>query len=50
MAVFTTDKKDENKNDERTVPVSEFVERITKIQQEQNQLKDIPYTEMPKNN
>ena len=40
----------EDKEDERTVPASEFIERITKMQQEKNQLKDIPNTEMPKDN
>ena len=50
MGVFTSIKKKEDKEDERTVPASEFIERITKMQQEKKQLKDIPYTEMPKNN
>ena len=50
MGVFTSIKKKEDKEDERTVPTSEFIERITKMQQEKKQLKDIPNTEMPKDN
>ena len=50
MGVFTSIKKKEDKEDERTVPASEFIERITKMQQEKKQLKDIPNTEMPKDN
>jgi len=48
MGVFTSIKKKEVKEDERTVPASEFVDRLTRIQQKQDQQKDIPYTEMPK--
>ena len=48
MGVFTTIKKQGDNEDERTVPVSEFIERITRLQQEKQQFKDIPYTEMPK--
>lgn len=48
MGVFTSIKKREDKEDERTVPASEFVDRLTRIQQKQDQQKDIPYTEMPK--
>ncbi|MBR3521336.1 MAG: hypothetical protein IKP84_05180 [Prevotella sp.] len=48
MGVFTSIKKKEDKEDERTVPASEFVDRLTRIQQKQDQQKDIPYTEMPK--
>lgn len=48
MGVFTSIKKKEDKEDERTVPASEFIERLTRIQQKQDQQKDIPYTEMPK--
>ena len=48
MGVFTSIKKKEDKEDERTVPASEFIERLTKMQQKQEQQKDIPYTEMPK--
>jgi hypothetical protein len=49
MGVFTSIKKKEDKEDERTVPASEFIERLTRMQQKQEQQKDIPYTEMPKN-
>lgn len=48
MGVFTSIKKKEDKEDELTVPASEFVDRLTRIQQKQDQQKDIPYTEMPK--
>jgi hypothetical protein len=48
MGVFTSIKKKEDKEDERTVPASEFIERLTRMQQKQEQQKDIPYTEMPK--
>lgn len=48
MGVFTSIKKREDKEDEHTVPASEFIERLTRIQQKQDQQKDIPYTEMPK--
>jgi hypothetical protein len=48
MGVFTSIKKKEDKEDERTVPASEFIERMTRMQQKQEQQKDIPYTEMPK--
>lgn len=48
MGVFTSIKKKEDKKDERTVPASEFIERLTRMQQKQEQQKDIPYTEMPK--
>lgn len=48
MGVFTSIKKKEAKEDERTVPASEFIERLTRMQQKQEQQKDIPYTEMPK--
>lgn len=48
MGVFTSIKKREDKEDEHTVPASEFIERLVKIQQKQDQQKDIPYTEMPK--
>ena len=50
MGVFTSIKKNDEKEDERTMPVSEFIERLTRIQQMQDQQKDIPYTEMPKDN
>ena len=48
MGVFTSIKKKEDREDERTVPASEFIERLTRLQQKQEQQKDIPYTEMPK--
>ena len=48
MGVFTSIKKKEDKEDEHTVPASEFIERLTRIQQKQDQQKDIPYTEIPK--
>lgn len=48
MGVFTSIKKKEDKEDERTVPASEFIERLTRMQQKQEQQKDIPYTEMAK--
>ena len=48
MGVFNIIKKKEDKEDEHTVPASEFIERLTRIQQKQDQQKDIPYTEMPK--
>ena len=48
MGVFTSIKKKEDKEDERTVPASEFIERLTRMQQKQEQQKDIPYTEMPR--
>ena len=48
MGVFTSIKKKEDKEDEHTITASEFIERLTRIQQKQDQQKDIPYTEMPK--
>ena len=50
MGVFTSIRKKDEKEDERTMPASEFIERLTRIQQKQNQQKDIPYTEMLKDN
>ena len=50
MGVFTSIKKKEEKEDERTMPASEFIDRLTRIQQNQDQQNDIPYTEMPKDN
>ena len=50
MGVFTSIKKKEERDDERTMPASEFIERLARIQQKQDQQKDIPYTEMPKDN
>lgn len=50
MGVFTSIKKNDEKEDEHTMPASEFIERLTRIQQKQDQQKDIPYTEMPKDN
>ena len=40
--------KEEEKKDEKTVSASDFMERMTKMQQEKKQLKEVPYTEMPK--
>ena len=48
MGVFTSIKKEEEKKDEKTVSASAFMERMTKMQQEKKQLKEVPYTEMPK--
>ncbi len=48
MGVFTTIKKEEEKKDGKTVPASDFMERMTRMQQEKKQLKEVPYTEMPK--
>lgn len=50
MGVFTSIKKKEEKEDERTMPASEFIDRLTRIQQKQDHQKEIPYTEMPKDN
>lgn len=50
MGVFTSIQKKDEKEDERTMPASEFIERLTRIQQKQDQHRDIPYTEMPKDN
>lgn len=50
MGVFTTIKKQEDEMDDRTVDATDYIERISKLQQEKKQLKDIPYTEMPKDN
>lgn len=48
MGVFTSIKKKERKVDERTVPASEFIERMIKMQQEKNQLREVPKTEVQK--
>ncbi|MBR4650182.1 MAG: hypothetical protein IKO82_00330 [Prevotella sp.] len=48
MGVFTSIKKEERKVDERTVPASEFIERMIKMQQEKNQLREVPRTEVQK--
>ncbi len=48
MGLFTTIKKKEDEMDDRTVDASDYFERMAKLQRERNQLKDVPYTEMPK--
>ena len=48
MGIFTSIKKKEEKEDGHTMPASEFIDRLTRIQQKQDQQKDVPYTEMPK--
>jgi hypothetical protein len=47
MGVFTSIKKKDEKEDERTMPASEFIERLTRIQQKQDKQRDIPYIETP---
>ena len=48
MGVFTSIKREERKVDERTVPASEFIERMKNMQQEKNEFRDIPWTELKK--
>lgn len=48
MGVFTTIKKKEDKEDERTVNATEFINRLVESQRTTRQNKDIPNTEMPK--
>ena len=47
MGVFTTIKRKEDKEDERTVNASEFVERLMKVQQEKTERTELPRTELP---
>lgn len=48
MGVFTTIKKKEEKEDERTVNATEFINRLVESQRMTQQYKNIPKTEMPK--
>jgi len=45
MALFTTVKKEEEKNDAKTLPATEFVERLVKMRREDREQKSIPNTE-----
>ncbi|MCI6503173.1 MAG: hypothetical protein MSA13_00905 [Prevotella sp.] len=48
MGVYTTIKKKEDKEDERTINATEFINRLLESQRTTRQYKDIPNTEMPK--
>ncbi len=48
MGLLTKMKKDEEKEDERTVSATEFINRLIDSQRTTKQYKDIPKTEMPK--
>lgn len=50
MGQYYTIRKKEDKEDERTVSASDYMERLAKIRREKEQMRDIPYTEMPKDN
>ena len=48
MGVYTTIKKKEDKEDERTINATEFINRLLESQRTTRQYKDIPNTEMLK--
>ena len=48
MGVYTTIKKKEDKEDERTINATEVINRLLESQRTTRQYKDIPNTEMPK--
>ena len=48
MGVYTTIKKKEDKEDERTINATEFINRLLESHRTTRQYKDIPNTEMPK--
>lgn len=48
MGMHYTVRKKEDKEDERTASASDYIERLAKIKKEQEQMRIIPYTEMPK--
>lgn len=48
MGIMTSIRKQEDKEDERTVSATEFINRLIEIRRTTQQQKEIPNTEMPK--
>lgn len=48
MGITTSIKKKKDKEDERTMNATEFINRLIESQRTTSKQKDIPYTEKPK--